>query len=594
MALSIALNGTDEEFETAIKAEGVVPVWPANWARSDRWLKVDTKYRQCLYFLTQTVIHGTSDVAQERAWELMMRMKPAHVPDAKYARAMISWMCWTFPVTRHSAFLDSSLVTLTKQAFRTLPNFKNASFRIAPDRPNARYEIECLVCGRVEVLVQEAIKTKTRRPALRKELEKILHDPAYQELREKLSSRIDGYIRWLNLLDNVDVEIDTGRATLTAVRAFEKAYRAHGIEAARKFGEEGLKDLVRRYTKFLDKFRFLKIDAKFRRAFAHETEESLKPSVVLQESLQALAQERKEAEELARREEEARAAAEAVRREQYDAWQARIEQRCRQIVTVCNGVFGLEIEPSAVLNGEVQGFFASITSAQSSYGNCLSLHLDIRLEMQLHAIVDRTWLDLEEGDEEPEWKRALASANFLVWHELAHLVEPSVATGTIGDLSSCPEEVQAHAREVVIDAMAILLGESVYAHPGQYKDPVTTAMERKQIMLDSHNAMGRRLLAYFRGKELTPSQAEFIKRFYAELVFHGQRLRVRHATTTAREMWQAWPALSSDERGVERYRSIYERTFREVGVKSLRFRQYLSDGTEEACCSTNEQAETIH
>ncbi|MFA5184672.1 MAG: hypothetical protein WC456_04070 [Patescibacteria group bacterium] len=209
----------------------------------------------------------------------------------------------------------------------------------------------------------------------------------------------------------------------------------------------------------------------------------------------------------------------------FQYWQNLIEQRCRQIVNIFNGLFDADISPDAVLAGEVSGFFASIQSSGSSYpslGQSLRLSQSLTLRQCLNLDI-QTHLTLEEGDDEKEWKATYRSANFLVWHELCHLVGTSLVDPLVqqalGHAPDYSKSIDAQAREVVIDALAMRFGEIFYVHPNKKRVVATTA-QRRNIMLNSHLAAVRRVIRWYSKKTREEGDDVFLSRLGSELNIH--------------------------------------------------------------------------
>lgn len=214
------------------------------------------------------------------------------------------------------------------------------------------------------------------------------------------------------------------------------------------------------------------------------------------------------------------------RERSFQYWQNLIEQRCRQIVNIFNGIFDADISPDAVLDGEVSGTFASIQSGGSSYPSLgQSLRLNQTLALRQFLSLDlQTHLMLEEGDDEKEWQATYRSTNFLVWHELCHLVSPALIDSLVKQiLDHTPdysELVDAQAREVVIDGLAIRFGETFYVHSDTNR-MIATADQRRNIMLRSHAEMVNRVIRWYRKKEQEDGDDVFLSRLESELKIHS-------------------------------------------------------------------------
>lgn len=209
----------------------------------------------------------------------------------------------------------------------------------------------------------------------------------------------------------------------------------------------------------------------------------------------------------------------------FQHWQNLIEQRCRQIVNIFNGIFDADISPDAVLDGEVSGTFASIQSGGSSYPSLgQSLRLNQTLALRQFLSLDlQTYLTLEEGDDEKEWQATYRSTNFLVWHELCHLVSPalidSLVKQTLDHTPDYSELIDAQAREVIIDGLAIRFGEMFYVHSDKNR-MIATADQRRNIMLRSHAEMVNRVIRWYRKKAREDGDDVFLSRLESELNIH--------------------------------------------------------------------------
>jgi len=299
-----------------------------------------------------------------------------------------------------------------------------------------------------------------------------------------------------------------------------------------------------------------------------------------------------------RQEKKARAEAERqalARRAMRKAMQEIIERRCRQIVKVFNGLFDCEIDPDAVLNGQVTGVYATIQSMPASTG--MRLEQCLLLTQTLHQILEgRTWLELEEGDDEQEMRDAFESANILVWHELCHLVRPSAVDDLLKGVALPPdadEATQAQARELVLDALAMRLGQIAYVHPSLGEDFPRTEEQRLQLMRRSLSAMARRVVRHLGQADLQPGQREFILRLAAELQVHAAdgSARAKDALEAMQETFA--PLLEQGCELQEKYAALYGYVLAMAHVSSLPFRGSLDedgqDGRGFGCA-----APTIH
>ncbi|MDP3771285.1 MAG: hypothetical protein Q8R16_03220 [bacterium] len=257
-----------------------------------------------------------------------------------------------------------------------------------------------------------------------------------------------------------------------------------------------------------------------------------------------------------------------------ERWRTRIEDRCSRIVTVFNGVFGLQIDPHAVLEGAVSGEYASISSSASHVGMQLVLRQEQRL-LQCMVAKTGTWLSIEEGEDEEEAKATYASANFLIWHELAHLANPSVVAEVLGERFTGDGAATAQARELVVDAVGLGLGRMLYVHPG-FDAPrayIVDPQERLRVMAGSHRTLVRRIVSRHAGTSPDLKTVCLLARLRAAQDVHrtlqsgGSRLA---ALAGVDEL------LIGHEETLARYRALYERALL-LDVSTLSFRGSFGD-----------------
>ncbi|MBI4434669.1 hypothetical protein HY635_02535 [Candidatus Uhrbacteria bacterium] len=284
-----------------------------------------------------------------------------------------------------------------------------------------------------------------------------------------------------------------------------------------------------------------------------------------------------------RRQREERAAEERRALEQrnhtrIERGRAHIDDRCSRIVTVFNGVFGFRIDPHAVLEGAVSGEYASISSGAPRVGVQLVLRQEQRL-LQCMVVKEGTWLSIEEGEDEEEAKATYASANFLIWHELAHLANPSVVAEVLGERFTGDDAVTAQARELVVDAVGLELGRTLYVHPG-FDVPrayIVDPQERLRVMVSSHRTLVRRIMGRYAGTSPDLKTVCLLARLRAAQDVHralqpgGSRLS---ALAGAGEL------LVGREELMVRYRALYERALR-LDVSTLSFRGSLGEGEDQ-------------
>lgn len=195
-----------------------------------------------------------------------------------------------------------------------------------------------------------------------------------------------------------------------------------------------------------------------------------------------------------------------------------IGQRCRQIVTVFNGHFDLEVEPGAVLKGQVSGWNAPLHSVTAPL---FSPHVSNALRL-ISPEPNSNWLELSDPNDEDDMRLTFESANLLVWHELCHLADPQAIDDILRNVllpDDSNGQILAHAREVVIDGLAFEMGRWLYVHQpkGQFIPGLPT--ERAKLMYRSLASFSRRICRV--GYPLTLDQKLIIVRLWGELQTHA-------------------------------------------------------------------------
>lgn len=307
----------------------------------------------------------------------------------------------------------------------------------------------------------------------------------------------------------------------------------------------------------------------------------------LDAKIEATMQEQKARLERERQDRELKAAAEVARRDEenrrrkvFEHWEGRIADRCRHIVTVFNGIYGLDIDPDAVLQGVVPEKYAYITSgsSDSGYPSCSGQRLILEQCQDLRpAEHGNTWLTIEEGNTEEEMRATFDAANFLVWHELAHLSKPSALNKYLSPELLPPdsdEELRHMAREVVIDAIAFRLAKTLYVHPDRSRHLIRE-WNRQEMFCRSHNIQLRRVLRAAHNGSQGHSPL-LIARLAAEAGRHlefDSRLELKETLT------QAEPHLAIERKALGIFREIYFRALT-VDILTLDFRPSLCDEAE--------------
>lgn len=261
----------------------------------------------------------------------------------------------------------------------------------------------------------------------------------------------------------------------------------------------------------------------------------------------------------------------------FEIMREAIAQRCRQIVTVFNGLFDFEVDPDTALSGEISGEHALI---HSTGGRVLSPQLESALKTKLHLLVTgSTWLEIEQDDDEQAMRETFESANLLVWHELCHLADPAVAREALKAVPLPAEANKVHAREVVIDALAMLMGRIMYAHPVTGQSIPRTDAERNRIMCIGLSALTRRICRTDRPPSASPNKQSLILRLAAELEIHVLN-DSREAAYALKLIEQVWKPVLGEGRAIkEAYSTLYGYTLSMTDVTNLKFRPSLSSWT---------------
>ena len=298
---------------------------------------------------------------------------------------------------------------------------------------------------------------------------------------------------------------------------------------------------------------------------------------------QALARQREEQQRL-----EAEREAEKERRRAHEAlhrsWQERIADRCRAIVTVFNGVMGLEIDPVSLLSGEVHGSYASISSG-GGMGIGLQMNIDLRQEIR-YFIEAGTWLELEEGGDEAEWAKAYDAENFLIWHELAHLADGTTLRRLLAgvpEYRTLSEEEQLQARELVIDAVGLGLAEALYVHPDKGRH-LRTSVTRQTAMLKALCVQTRRILDHHTVD--APADKHLLTRLRVELETFRTQSELVAPTLAA---LQAVLGTESGPRSMQRrvYEAVYAKA-RSLDPLKLAFHPFVQDLADDAEAPSND------
>jgi hypothetical protein len=270
---------------------------------------------------------------------------------------------------------------------------------------------------------------------------------------------------------------------------------------------------------------------------------------------------------------------------------AALDQRCRQIVTVFNGLLDLEIDSKSVLEGAISGDHALLHSFQRQTLSAKDIQA-YRHEMG-GFLPGSTWLEIEDGQEAYEMRWVFESANLLVWHELCQLADPKVVSAILRMVQLPIEKRRlAHAREIVIDALAFEMGRSLYAHPVSGQAIPRSVGERCKLMCDALVATSQRLCLLRRQGEPDLNQKLFILRIWGELQTHA--LNGSDPTKKALfQLEQTWGLiLKKDNVLKEAYATLYGCALSMADVANLAFRE--SPSAWESCESEDHSAARVY
>lgn len=219
----------------------------------------------------------------------------------------------------------------------------------------------------------------------------------------------------------------------------------------------------------------------------------------------------------------------------FEIMREAIAQRCRQIVTVFNGLFDLEIDSDTVMRE----------------------------------------LGIKVGDDKQAMRLIFESANLLVWHELCHLADPAVVREMLRSVSlpaRASQTDKTHAREVVIDALAMLMGRIMYAHPVTGQSIPRTEAHRENLMITGLLALTRRVGQPSDGP-IGPDQRAYVLRLAAELetkALNGSEASENRLKHLMRMGWG--PILEKGRELQEAYATLYGYVLTVADVTCLKFK----------------------
>ena len=258
-----------------------------------------------------------------------------------------------------------------------------------------------------------------------------------------------------------------------------------------------------------------------------------------------------------------------------------IEQRCRQIVTVFNGLFDLDVDPTMVLQGKPSGWNSFLHSILAPLP---PPQKNVIRRDSSDFVPSGSWLMIDGLDGEDDMRLIFESANLLVWHELCHLADPRAIEQILGMVllpKNSGRDARNHAREVVIDAIAFEMGRSLYAHPPKGQSIPRSNEERSNLMCKSLAALADRFCHLGNHRLLTTDQMLFIIRLRAELQTHV----VNGSDTASRALFkleQIWRlAIESNKELFVAYSILYGSALSLADVADLAFRNSLAEWEDE-------------
>ncbi len=279
----------------------------------------------------------------------------------------------------------------------------------------------------------------------------------------------------------------------------------------------------------------------------------------------------------------------------FEIMRAAIDQRCWQITTVFNGLFDCEVDPSSVMSGEISGSYAS---AHSTLGHVLTPQIEAGLRAnQPQLVTASTWLEIEEDEDEASMRLTFESANLLVWHELCHLANPVMVREVLRSVSLpayASKTDKVHAREVVIDALAMLMGRVLYAHPVTGQSIPRTETQRKNLMIAGLLALTRRASLSV-GASIKPDQRTFIIRLAAELETEALNGSEESEKGLKRLMQIGYaPILEKRRELQEAYATLYGYVLSVADATSLEFKSSISSWVEDGASNVIPINRTLH
>ncbi|MDD5726771.1 MAG: hypothetical protein PHC53_05225 [Patescibacteria group bacterium] len=266
----------------------------------------------------------------------------------------------------------------------------------------------------------------------------------------------------------------------------------------------------------------------------------------------------------------------------FEIMRAAIYQRCWQITTVFNGLFDCEVDPNSVMNGEISGSYAS---THSTLGHVLTPQIEAELRVdQPQLVTASTWLEIEEDDDETALRLTFESANLLAWHELCHLANPAQVREMLRSVSlpaHAGQTDKVHAREVVIDALAMLMGRIMYAHPVTGQSIPRTETQRKNLMTAGLLALTKRV-SQPANAPIKPGQRTFMLRLAAELETEALNGSSESEKGLKRLMRMGYaPMLEKGRELQEAYATLYGYVLSVIDVTNMEFRSSVTSWTED-------------
>jgi tetratricopeptide (TPR) repeat protein len=165
----------------------------------------------------------------------------------------------------------------------------------------------------------------------------------------------------------------------------------------------------------------------------------------------------------------------------------KIEEITQDIMEKIGTALGLEIGHSATTSDGNGGSYGSVSLG-------MGIRLQPRIELKLE-VLPGNFLDIETGDTVEEMKERVRVLNFLVHHEVGHLIQEKREIGhpAIGAFSLLDQKkYEHHANEVLIDKLGFETARKIYVHGDG--DIVFSEDIREAIAIDAYLTLSRIIL----------------------------------------------------------------------------------------------------